>query len=217
MPDPTDEPPAELPAIRTAEIRRVRTSTTLWRIYSIVDHPLPWNALRYWGPASSQWDPHPQGEPRVHRDRAVHYAATSIVTALAEVFQQHRTIVCAPGMRLVGYRLGRGVRMLDANGRWFTRAGTSQSVVYGDPMRTQRWAVAITAANLDLDGIAYRSKLDPKQTCLALWLPAADALEQAAVVLDLPLDAPDLRGAIADAADRIGYDLEVGGPEVSEG
>lgn len=146
MPDPTDEPLDELPAIRSTEVRRVRGTTTLWRLYSMVDHPLPWNAFRHWGPASARWDPHPQGEPREHRDRAVHYSATSIVTALAEVFQQHRTIICAPGMRLVGYRLGRGVRMLDANGRWFTRAGASQSVVYGDPMRTQRWAAAITAA-----------------------------------------------------------------------
>lgn len=210
MPEPTDEPPTDLPDIRPAEFRRIRASTTLWRIYSIVDHPLPWNALRHRGPATSRWDPHPHGEPGEHRDRAVHYAATSIVTALAEVFQQHRTIICAPGMRLVGYRLGRGVRMLDANGRWFTRAGASQSVVYGDPMRTQRWAVAIAAESPDLDGIAYRSKLDPTQKCLALWLPAADALEQAAPLLDLPLDAPDLRGPIADAADRIGYDLEVG-------
>jgi hypothetical protein len=217
MPDPTDEPLDELPAIRSTEVRRVRGTTTLWRLYSMVDHPLPWNAFRHWGPASARWDPHPQGEPREHRDRAVHYSATSIVTALAEVFQQHRTIICAPGMRLVGYRLGRGVRMLDANGRWFTRAGASQSVVYGDPMRTQRWAAAITAANPDLDGIAYRSKLDPEQTCLALWFPAADALEQAAPLLDLPLDAPDLRGPIAAAADRIGYDLEVGRPTVWEG
>lgn len=196
----------------------MRASTTLWRIYSTMDHPLPWNGLRHWGPASSRWDPHPQdGEPREHQDRAVHYAATSIVTALAEVFQQHRTIICAPGMRLVGYRLARGVRMLDANGRWFTRAGASQSVVYGDPRRTQRWAAAITTTNPDLDGIAYRSKLDPEQTCAALWLPAADALEAAVPVLDLPLDSPDLLGPFADAADRIGYDLEVGRPTSSEG
>lgn len=217
MPDPTDEPPVDLPAIRPDEFRRVRGSTTLWRIYSVVDHPLPWNALRYGGPASSRWDPHPQGEPREHRGRAVHYSATSIVTALAEGFQQHRTVICAPGMRLVGYRLGRGVRMLNAKwsvvhpGRCLAVGGVRRSAAYaavggsdhGREPGPGRYCVPLEAGS--------------GATCLALWLPAADALEQGVPVLDLPIDAADLRGPIADAADRIGYDLEVGRSTVWEG
>lgn len=203
----TDEPPEDIPALRGDEQRTIGTGVTLWRIYSTIDHPMPWNGLRHWGPASARWEPHPSGPPREHAGRAVHYAASGVVAAAAEVFQQHRTIVRSADMMLVGYRLGRAVRLLDANSRWFTRAGASQAIVYGDPRRSSRWAAAIADRHTRLDGIAYRSKLDPLSTCAALWLPAADALASARPVLSVSLAHPGLRGPLDEAAARIGYDV----------
>jgi hypothetical protein len=204
---PTDEPPADLPAPRADELRTTHTDVTLWRIYSTADHPMPWNGLRHFGPVSSRWEPHPPGPLRVHPDRAVHYTATGIVAAAAEVFQQHRTIVRSPDMMLVAYRLGRSVRLLDANSRWFTRAGASQAIVYGDPLRSSRWATAIADSYPHLDGVVYRSKLDPVSTCVALWLPAADALAAARPALNISLAHPGLRGPLDAAAIKIGYDV----------
>lgn len=207
MAAPLDDPPATLPPFRLDELQTIGTDITLWRIYSTVDHPMPWNGLRHWGPASSRWEPHSPGAPREHPDRAVHYAATGIVAAAAEVFQQHRTIVRSPDMMLVGYKLGRAVRLLDANSRWFTRAGASQSLVYGDPLRSSRWASTIAARHPHLAGIAYWSKLDPTSTCAALWLPAAGALATARPVLTVSLAHPGLRGPLDAAAARIGYEV----------
>ncbi len=204
---PSDKPPPTLPTLRADELRTISTDMTVWRIFSTVHHPLPWNGLRHWGPASSRWEPHPPGPPGQHADRAVHYAATGIVAAAAEVFQQHRTIIRSPHMMLVGYRLGRPVQLLDANSRWFTRAGGSQAIVYGDPLTCSEWAAAIADRHPNLDGIAYWSKLDPTSTCIALWLPAADALAAARPVLSLSLAHPGLRGPLDDAAARIGYDV----------
>lgn len=207
MANPKDEPPDDLPLPRADELRTIGADVTLWRIYSTVEHPMPWNGLRHFGPVSSRWEPHPPGPPREHTGRAVHYTATGIVAALAEVFQQHRTIIRSHDMMLVAYRLARPVQLLAANSRWFTRAGASQAIVYGDPLRTSRWAAALAEHLPHLDGIAYRSKLDPLSTCAALWLPTADALTGARLVLNMALSHPGLRGPLDAAATTISYDV----------
>ncbi|BDZ58455.1 RES domain-containing protein [Barrientosiimonas endolithica] len=88
------------------------------------DHVLPWNALRGFGWLPSlRWDPHPD-RMREQPQHAVMYAATTVGTAAAEVWQDLRVIDTISGAPvLIGWTPARPLRLLDLSGDWLVRQG----------------------------------------------------------------------------------------------
>src|SRR5919204_4507414 len=114
-----------------ADERVVPAGTALFRIYFLGGpHPGTWDTFRYYGPLVGRFDPplpppHPQ-------ERGVMYLARHPRTCLAEVFQVKRRVDVLTGQpMLVGWRLGRDVRLLDLTGLWPTRAGASMAINSG--------------------------------------------------------------------------------------
>ena len=117
--------PAELKFL-PEHLRTIPIDTVLWRVHRTSgEHVVPWDQLRYWGPASTmRFDPQ---EPPPHvQSRGVSYAALSVPTALAEVFQRTRVINirrCMP--YLTDWSPARPLTLLQLAGTWPIRAGAS--------------------------------------------------------------------------------------------
>ncbi len=207
---PAAPEPAALREIGThdEDVVAVVPHTVLWRVHATAGgHVLPWNRLRHFGPLPGcRFDPH---EPPPHEQAAgVLYLALDVPTCLAEVFQDTRIVNRhdrAP--YLTGFRLTRTVRLLDLGGTWPTRAGASQAInSTGRRAVTRGWARSIRGAFPGLDGLWHPSSMNAGLPCVTLFETAADALPASAVV-SLPLAHPALAGALAAAADSLGYGL----------
>lgn len=176
-----------------------------WRVHrSAGAHVVPWDRLRYYGPAGARFDPHP-APPGLH-PVGVTYAAADLLTALAEVFQQRRVINTVRSMPYATSWLpSRQLRLLDLTGLWPVRAGASQALAAGRHDLSQAWAQAISSTWPDADGLLYRSAMTGR-VAVALWTAAADSFP-ARPVFSLPLADPGLRAVVAGAARQIGYRL----------
>lgn len=122
-------PPADRLHHQSEQLRSLDTDTVVWRVHRTSgEHVVPWDQLRYWGPAATmRFDPH---EPPPHsQDRGVSYAALTVPTALAEVFQQRRVINTE---RLTPYLTGwspaRSLTLLDLTGTWPIQSGASHVI-----------------------------------------------------------------------------------------
>lgn len=135
------------------------------------------------------------------------YAALSVVTCLAEVFQAARVVNRRDDSPyLTGFRSARALRLLDLSGLWPTRAGASQAINSGRRDAAQSWARCVRTAFPDLDGVWYPSSMNAGEPCVALFDTASDALP-AKPVLSVPLAHPALAEPIAVAVESLGYRL----------
>ena len=174
--------------------------TLLWRIYFRGgDQPVTWRTLRAFGPVDARFDHHLP--PPHEQERAILYAAREWPTCLAEAFQRQREVdrrVRAPW--LAGFRLARGVRLLDLTGGWPTRAGASMAIHSGSRARGRDWSRAIHQAFPRVQGLLACSSMDSNRPTVALYeragpaMPASPELHRALVDPGL---APYLRGAAA--------------------
>ncbi|HZS14519.1 MAG TPA: RES domain-containing protein, partial [Candidatus Dormibacteraeota bacterium] len=83
-------PPTTLPPLQPEEVVELHGSP-LFRIYpSAGAHPLPWDGPRVSPAALARLDPHAAGPV------GVWYAARELATALAETFQETRTVQARP-------------------------------------------------------------------------------------------------------------------------
>lgn len=186
--------------------------TPLVRIYRTAGaHPGSWRSLRTVGPLpGGRFDPHPlpaAGPPGDAPGYGVTYLALSVRTALAEVFQDARTVDRRAGRPyLAVFRLRRAVHLLDLGGTWPTRAGASQALSSGRRDRAQAWARAVWSAYDDVEGLWYPSSMDGGAPAICLWERGAGALPRSPD-LNLPLDAPALALPLARACAPIGYRL----------
>lgn len=200
------EPPApdDLEQPEESEVRRLAAGTSLWRIYFRAGrHPTAWNELRRFGPTSARFDHHV--EPARVQERGILYAATQGPTCLAEVFQDSRAIDLHRGEPwLVEIELVRDVELLDLTGRWVTRAGASAAIDSGPRPRARRWSRVIYEACPRLDGLVYRSSMDPQGTAVVLWERATSALPEHPTTHRALAD-PTLFDAIFEAARSLGY------------
>src|SRR5271170_3478453 len=90
LPEPPD--PLGVPAA----IKTLKRGTTLWRIYFAGGaHPATWGGFRFYGPTNARFDHH--ARPPSVQARGIIYAASDLVTCLAEVFQATRVIERASG------------------------------------------------------------------------------------------------------------------------
>lgn len=180
----------------------------LFRVYSRADHyPTTWNQFRTYGPMQARFNHHLS--PPHTQTRAILYAATQMHTALAEIFQNGRTIntiVSEPW--LAGFRLTRAIRLLDLTGSWPTRAGASVALSSGARPRARRWSQAIYDAYPGAEGLWYPSSMYGNRPCVALYERAQPAMPLFPVI-DRALADPALLQELDRAATTIGYALVV--------
>lgn len=171
------------------------------------DHVLPWNALRGFGwLPSMRWDPHPD-RMREQPQHAVMYAATTVGTAAAEVWQDVRVIDTISGAPvLIGWTPARPLRLLDLSGDWLVRQGAARSLAHGPKEVCRAWARTIHDTWPDLHGLRVDSTMTG--TNLVLFEPAARCVP-AAPDLVRPLADPTVIALLAAIATEIGYDLLV--------
>ncbi|MGH3369512.1 MAG: RES family NAD+ phosphorylase [Nocardioidaceae bacterium] len=164
-------------------------------------YPSTWCDFRYIGPiTSARFDHHLPGERR-----GVLYAAASMATCVAEVFQTTRVVDRASHDRcFTAFRTTRAVRLLDITGDWPTRAGASQATASGPRNRAQAWARAIYEAYPTLEGVWYPSSMHGGHPAVVLFERAADALP-ADAELDVPLTHPGLLPDLTRLANALGY------------
>jgi hypothetical protein len=200
---PLPPPPGEL-RFPSEHLRVVATDVVFWRVHRTSGaHVVPWDRLRYWGPAATmRFDPH---EPPPHvQDAGVSYTALDVATALAEVFQRTRIINTRRGSPyLTAWSPVRPLTGLDLTGAWPIQAGASYSLNTGRRDHCRAWARAIHTARPDLDGLWHHSSMTGGDA-LTLFTRAADSFP-ARPVLSVPLDHPGLRRYLLAAAARIGY------------
>jgi hypothetical protein len=180
------------------------TDAVLWRVHRTSgEHVVPWDRLRYWGPAATmRFDPH-EPPPRM-QERGVSYAALSVPTALAEVFQRTRVVNARRGSPyLTAWSPARRLTLLDLTGTWPIQVGASHAINTGRRDHCRAWARAIHTARPDLDGLWFTSSMTGGGA-VTLFTHAADSFPDRPQ-LSLPLDHPGLRAHLLAAADQIGY------------
>lgn len=199
-------PPAQQLRYQRQHVREVDGSAVLWRVHRTSGtHVVAWNQLRYWGPSSTmRFEPH---DPPAHvQDRSVSYAALTVPTALAEVFQQTRLINSRRGTPyLTGWSPARPLTLLDLTSAWPVYAGASHVINTGRRDFCRTWARAIHSSWPELDGLWHQSAMTGGEA-VTLFTHAADSFPSRPLV-SLPLDHPGLRAHLLDAASQIGYRL----------
>jgi len=206
LPDPPSPAALRDRAPIDDHVRRVGPDTLLWRIHNTVgEHVLGWNQLRRFGPATGRFDPHPLSPGMADQQGVLYLAVQRVEVALAEVFQRARRVDVTAGQPwLTGLRLARSLDVLDLSVTWPTLAGASQTLCSGPRPRAGAWARCIAQAWPDLGGLWYPSSMLGGGYCVALWLPAADAVPTSPEI-STPLSHPSLWGPLALACERIGY------------
>jgi hypothetical protein len=196
--------------IRAGECYTVAAGTTWWRVHRTdTQHVLGFNEFRRFGPVA-RFDPHPggPGPPRLYGDYGVWYGAAQWSTALAEAFYRKRTIDCSSGAPfLTALSFARPLKLLNLSpggpGRWPTRVGGNYALATAPHARTQRWAHNIVEAFPGLDGLYYDGRFGGHR-CIALFLPAADAMPQRPTATQA-LTNPEVDDMVCAAADLYGY------------
>jgi RES domain len=207
LPDPPSKDELQAIGIHDDELRTVQPSETWWRVHRTdCEYVLAWNEFRTYGPLL-RFDPHPETKGE-HPDHAVWYGGSAPGVALAEAFQEDRTIDRVRGAPyLTSLQFNRELRLLDVAadsvGAWPTRAGGNFAMSTAPRAITQRWARVIVEAFPTLDGIRYNSRFAGK-ACMALFVPAAAAMPERPVTSH-PLTHPGLARRIAGVAERLGY------------
>lgn len=196
-------PPAGL-AITADDLITVHAGTVLWRIHPTAGkHVTPWNTLRFYGPTTSRFDPHPP-PPRSHAGYGVAYAAFDPYTTFAEVYQRARTINrAARRPYLTAWRTSRPLSLLDLTGSWPTANGASHAINTGRHDYCRAWANTIHDHPAHVDGLLHTSAMAGTQT-LTLFTPARDSFPVASDLSRALID-PALSPIVDAAAGRFRY------------
>jgi hypothetical protein len=140
--------------------------------------------------------------------RGVYYAATDLVTSLAEVFQETRTIhrnaTSQPWM--VAFELADRISLLDLTTTWPTRAGASMVINSGPRPRARRWSRAIYEAYPHLHGLYSAASMHANRPMVTLYEQARAAFPEHPLI-HRPLNDPALLVGLDRAAVEIGYDV----------
>lgn len=178
----------------------------IWRIYRAGGtHPQAWNSFRTWGPHPEARFDHHLPPPR-DQQRGILYAARSITTCIAEVFQ--RTSVVARTEHdpyLASFLTTDALWLLDLRGTWPTIAGASMALNSAlDRHRTQAWSRAIYDAYPQAHGLWYASSMHANEPAVCLYERALPLLSPQ-VRFNMALADPALYLTILTAAEAVGY------------
>jgi hypothetical protein len=197
-----------LPRLRASDVRTLAPGSLCWRVYRAGgEHPATWSDFRHHGPAATGRFDHQEPPPHEDPERAILYVAVDALAAIAESFQETRTIDRRRADPwLVGFELAEELRVLDLTRLWPTRAGASQAIATGRRPTAQAWSRLIYRSYPELAGVVYRSSMAGGSLNLALYERAADALPPTPAV-HLPLAHPGLALPLARAASKLGYGL----------
>ncbi len=179
----------------------------LWRIYfQGTGYPAGWASFRAYGPLlSARFDHHLL--PSREQERGILYAATAIITCVAEVFQENRLIDTHDRLPwLVGFQLRREVPLLDLTGTWPTAAGASMLINAGQRDRARAWSRAIYEAYPHVQGLVYCSSMHANQPAVALYERAAVAIDPSPT-FHRELADPSLLDPLRRIAVKLGYGL----------
>jgi hypothetical protein len=201
-------PPPSLPRLRASDLRTLGPGTLCWRVYRAAGpHPATWSAFRHFGPTATGRFDHHQPPPHDDPARGVLYAARDAIAALAEAFQDARTIDRRRQEPwLVAFELQADVVALDLTRLWPTRAGASQAISTGRRATAQAWSRSIYRDYPTVGALIYRSSMAGSSVNLALYERVAVALPTRPT-LHLPLAHPGLALPLARAASTLGYEL----------
>jgi hypothetical protein len=210
-------PPAALPRLRASDIRTFPPGMLCWRVYRAGgEHPVTWRDFRHHGPSATGRFDHQEPPPHDDPVRAVLYVALDVIAAIAESFQETRTIDRRrQDPWLVAFELASGppdgplvdaLRVLDLARLWPTRAGASQAISTGRRPTAQAWSRLIYRSYPDVAGVLYRSSMAGGSLNLALYERGAGAIP-ATPTVHLPLAHPGLALPLARVASKLGYGL----------
>jgi hypothetical protein len=201
-------PPTSLPRLRASDIRTLPVGSLCWRVYRAGgEHPSRWNDLRHFGPTATGRFDHQDPPPHEDPARAIVYLAMDATAALAEAFQDTRTIDRRRQEPwLVAFELVAEVAALDLTRLWPTRAGASQAIATGRRVTAQAWSRAIYRAYPEVAALAYRSAMAGSSVNVALYERASASIATRPTV-HLPLTHPGLALPLARAASKLGYGL----------
>lgn len=193
----------------------------LWRVhYAKGNHPSEWNETRSYGPLpTARWDPHipapgntkQSDQPR----RAVLYAANDPKTALAEVFQQQRSINCVTKAPILSsWKPTRPLTLLNLTGNWPLRNGAAASLQTAPRNVCRNWARSIyDRLPPGIDGIyAHSTMTGGNSRIITLW-PYKDDPDPASIFPDHPLFTKELThrslaARIKSLSEEISYHIE---------
>jgi hypothetical protein len=173
-------------------------------------HPVTWHDFRHFGPTSTGRFDHQDPPPHEDPDRAILYVGLDALAAIAESFQETRTIdrrrqePWLVGFELTAGQGESGPQVLDLTRLWPTRVGASQAIATGRRPTAQAWSRLIHRSYPNLAGVLYRSSMAGGSLNLALYERAVPFMPSAPAV-HLPLSHPGLALPLARAASKLGY------------
>ncbi len=185
--------------------------TPVYRIYRRGGElPALWNTFRYFGPTGARFD-HQERDVKgraFEQDRGILYLASDIPTALAEVYQEKRTVNRRDNHPwLVSIRLACELTLLNLTDTFCVQAGGSMKLVSGPTVYAQNWSRAFYECYEEIHGLYYPSSLTNRPVL---------ALYERALALEPFPPAPRFHRELSDAllieplrnaCKEIGYDF----------
>jgi len=184
--------------------------------FSTGRYPSGFARFRYFGPTASRFDHHLPGPGGRGQSgpRGILYAVyadgdrLAFATALAEVFQETRTVELShEGPRIAVFRTLRDLPLLDLTGHWTTRIGAHAGLSSGPREITREWSRDFYAAYPDIEGIRYRSSMSGgRSIAVALYERSLSAIPSAPFS-DRPLGDRTTRRTLIQVAALLGYQV----------
>ncbi len=166
---------------------------------------MTWSEFRRFGPTPTGRFDHQPPPPHEDVDRSILYVGLDALAAIAEMFQETRTIDRRRQEPwLVGFELAAELALLDTTRLWPTRAGASQAIATGRRPTAQAWSRLIHRSYPNLAGVLYRSSMSGGSLNVALYERALPAIPPEPAI-HLPLSHPGLSLPLARAASKLGY------------
>lgn len=107
-----------------------------------------------------------------------------------------RSISCLKSMR--------SLRLVDLTGAGLAKIGADNRLSTGDHRLAQRWAVALWQHPMEVDGIYYRARHDPSQSCAGIFDRARDCWH---TLQTLRCASPEFQGTLATILDHYEFGL----------
>ena len=211
MPKLPNRPDLDRLRDREPSLFAMPAGSTLHRVYRRGGpYPTLWNAFRFFGPTLARFDHHfpDSGGAPGAQERGIFYAAGDIITAVAKVFQQKRTVNRhADHPWLASFVLSRELTLLDLTGTFPVSVGASLKLVSGATLYSQNWSRGFYDSYPEIDGLYYLSSLT-NRAVVALYERALDPSPfPMAPLVHRALDDPLLIEPLRNACRTIGYDL----------
>lgn len=99
----------------------------------------------------------------------------------------------------------RPLRLVDLRGEGLARLGADAELLTGAYAVSQAWSLALHDHPANVDGLVYRARHDPSQSCAAIFERAAGALDPAVLLGEFASTA--LQGTLIEILERYEYGI----------